>query len=78
MRHHVQLALAVTAAVAAVLCWQQVTSLVDIAPVTDGQPATVSVVYNPRLMFAVWLLAVAAGVLAVLGSAGLLRRRRRP
>lgn len=78
MRHLVQLVLAAAAAVAAVLCWLQVTSLVDIAPVTDGQPATVSVVYSPPLMLLVWVLAVAAGVLAVLGAAGLLRRRHRP
>ena len=58
------------------LCWLQVTGLVDVAPVTDGQPATVSQVYNPPLMLVVWLLAVAAGVLAVLGVAGLLRRHR--
>lgn len=75
MRHVVQLALAVAAAAGAVLCWLRVTSLVDVAPVTDGQPATVSVVYNPPLMLTVWLLAVAAGVLAVLGVAGLVRRR---
>ncbi len=76
MRHVVQLTLAAVAAVGAVLCWLQVTGLVDVAPVTDGQPATVSQVYNPPLMLVVWLLAVAAGVLAVLGVAGLLRRHR--
>ncbi len=75
MRHLVQLTLAVVAAAGAVLCWLQITSLVDVAPVTDGQPATVSQVYNPPLMLVVWLLAVAAGVLMVLGVAGLLRRR---
>ena len=75
MRHVVQLTLAAVAAAGAVLCWLQVISLVDVAPVTDGQPATVSAVYNPPLMLLVWLLAVAAGVLAVLGVAGLARRR---
>ena len=40
------------------------------APVTDGQPATVSAVYSPPLMLLVWVLAVAAGVLAVLGVLG--------
>lgn len=75
MRHVVQLTLAAVAAAGAVLCWLQVISLVDVAPVTDGQPATVSHVYNPPLMLVVWLLAVAAGVLAVLGVAGLARRR---
>lgn len=75
MRHVVQLTLAAIAAAGAVLCWLQITSLVDVAPVTDGQPATVSHVYNPPLMLVVWVLAVAAGVLAVLGVAGWLRRR---
>lgn len=76
MRHVVQLVLAAAAAAGAVLCWLQVTSLVDVPPIADGQPATVSVVYDPPLMFLVWLLATTAGVLAVLGVAGL--RRRRP
>lgn len=75
MRHAVQLVLAVVAAAGAVLCWLHVTSLVDVPPITDGKPATVSVVYDPPLMFLVWLLATTAGVLAVLGVAGLRRRR---
>lgn len=80
MRHIVQLLLAAAAAAGSVLCWPRMSSLVDVAPVTDGQPGTVSVVYDPPVMFGVWLLAVAAGVLAVLGITGLLRRRagRRP
>ena len=75
--HVIQLVLAAAAAVGAALCWSQVTSLVDVAPVTEGQPATVSVVYDPPLMFLAWALATTAGVLAVLGVAGL-RRRRQP
>ena len=74
MRHRVQLLLAAAAAAGAVLCWLQVTSLVDVPPVTDGQPATVSVVYDPPLMILTWLLATTAGVLAVVGVAGLRRR----
>lgn len=73
-RHIVQLVLAVLAAVGAVLVWLSVTSVVDVAPVAEGQPATVSVVYDPPMMLAVWSLATAAGVLAVLGIAGLRRR----
>ena len=69
-----QLLLAAAAATGAVLCWLQVTSLVDVPPVTDGQPATVSVVYDPPLMILTWLLATTAGVLAVVGVAGLRRR----
>lgn len=78
MKQVVQLVLAVAAAVAAVLCWLQIKSFVDVPPVTEGQPATVSVVYDPPLMFLAWALATVAGVLAVLGVAGLRRRRRRP
>jgi hypothetical protein len=77
MKPAVQVALALVAIVAAVLCWQQVTSLVDVPPVIEGQPATVSVVYDPPLMMLSWLLATAGGVLAVLGIAGLRRRPHR-
>ena len=62
---------------AAVLCWLQVTSLVDVPPIIEGEPATVSVVYDPPLMMLSWVLATVGGVLAVLGVAGLLRNRKR-
>ena len=75
-RHIVQLVVAVIAAATAAVCWSQVRSLVDVAPITDGQPATVSVVYNPPLMMLCWLLATVAGVLVVLGIGGLRRVRR--
>ena len=74
-RHIVQLMLALTAAIGAVLAWLAVKSFVDVAPVTEGQPATVSVVYDPPLMMLAWLLGTTAGVLAVLGVAGLRRGR---
>ncbi len=73
--HTVQLVMGVVAIAAAVLGWLQVTSLVDVPPVTEGQPATVSVVYDPPLMMLSWLLATVGGVLAVLGAAGLRRDR---
>lgn len=75
MKHAVQLVLAVGALAGAVVCWLNVKSLVDVPPVTEGQPATVSVVYDPPLMVLAWLLATTAGVLAVLGVAGVRRRR---
>ncbi len=77
MKHTVQTLLAGAAIVAAVLCWMQVTSLVDVPPVTEGQPPTVSVVYDPPLMMLSWLLATVGGVLGVLGVAGLRRSRKR-
>ena len=76
IRHGGQLLAAVAAVAGAVLCWLQVTSLVDVAPVTDGQPATVSAVYDPPMMVATLALATAAGVLGVLGVAGLRRAAR--
>ncbi len=72
-----QLVLAVLAAAGAVVSWMQVRSIVDVAPVTDGQPATTSVLYDPPLMVLTMVLATAAGVLLVLGVAGLVRARRR-
>ena len=75
-RHRVQLVLALVALAGALWCWPRISAPVDIAPVTDGQPATVSVVYDPPMMLLVWFLATAAGVLGVLGVAGL--RRRHP
>lgn len=74
-RYVVQLVLALAAVVGAVVCWPRISYTVDVAPVTDGQPATVSVVYEPPMMLLIWLLLAAAGVLTVLGLAGLRRRR---
>lgn len=74
-RHVVQLVLAVAAAAGAVTCWPWISSTVDVAPITEGQPATVSVVYEPPMMLLVWLLLTVAGVLGVLGLAGVRRCR---
>ena len=74
-RHVVQLVLASIAAVAAAVLWSQVRTWVDVPPITDGQPATVSVVYNPPQMMLAWLLATLAGVLVVLAVSGLRRVR---
>lgn len=77
MKPTVLLLVGVAVIAAAVLCWLQVTSLVDVPPVIEGEPATVSVVYDPPLMMLSWVLATLGGVLAVLGVAGLLRNRKR-
>jgi hypothetical protein len=76
-RHVAQVVLAVAAAAGAALSWSQAQSLVGVAPVTEGQPATVSVVYDPPMMVLTLMLATAAGVLAILGIAGLRRGTRR-
>jgi hypothetical protein len=75
LRYRVYLVLAFMAAAGAGLSWSGVRRLVDVPPIIDGQPATVSVAYDPPLMMLAWLLATLAGVLSVLGVAGLRRRR---
>lgn len=70
-----QLVLATLALIGAVLSWLQVRSIVEVSPIADGQPATTSVVYSPPMMLLTMLLATAAGVLLVLGVAGLRRAR---
>lgn len=70
-----QLVVAVLAGVAAALLWPSISTPVDVAPVTEGQPATVSIVYHAPVLLLVWLLATTAGVLVVLGVAGVRRRR---
>ncbi|MCB0923902.1 MAG: hypothetical protein KDB50_05050 [Mycobacterium sp.] len=74
-RHGVQLLLAAAAAAGAVVCWPWISTMVDVAPVTEGEPSTVSVVYHPPVMLLIWLLLTVAGVLVVLGLAGLRRGR---
>lgn len=75
MKPVVHFSLAAVAAIGALLCWLRVTSLVDVPPIADGQPGTVSVVYDPPLMLLTWVLATTAGVLGVLGVAAVRRRR---
>jgi hypothetical protein len=70
----VQLLLGVLSLAGAVLCWQQVRRVVDVEPVAKGEPATTSIAYYPPLMFLTMLLVTIAGVLLVLGIAGLRRR----
>jgi len=76
LRHVAQAVLAVAAAAGAALSWAQVRSLVEVVPVTEGQPATVSAVYDPPMMMLTLVLVTAAGVLAILGIAGLRRAAR--
>lgn len=76
MRHIIALVLAVVALVGGVASGLAARSLVYVAPVADGQPSTTSVAYDPPLMALTWLLVTAAGVLTVLGVAGLVRARR--
>ena len=76
MRHIIQVVLAALALAAAVVTGLSARSVAVVAPVTDGQPSTTSAVFDPPLMMLTWLLVTSAGVLAVLGVAGLVRARR--
>ncbi len=71
----VELALACAALVGAGLSWAHARYTVRVAPVADGQPFTTSLVYNPQLLLLTLVLVTAAGVLAVVGIARLLRAR---
>ncbi|RUP02050.1 MAG: hypothetical protein EKK34_26270 [Mycobacterium sp.] len=69
----VELALAAAALVATGFSWLQTRSTIAVAPVADGQPTTMSVVYDPQQLVLTLLLATVAGIFAVLG---LIRLRR--
>ncbi len=64
---------ACAAAAGCALSWLNVRSTVSVAPITDGEPSTTSVVYDPPLLLLTLLLATVAGVLAVVGAARLRR-----
>ena len=68
-----ELLLAGCLAVGCVLSWVAAGSQVVVAPVLDGEPTTMSTVYDPPLLMLALLLAAAAGVLAVLGVSRLCR-----
>src|SRR6476620_2479959 len=70
-----QLILAVLAAAGCAWSWAGAQSVVEVAPVIDGEPTTTSVVYDAPLLTLALLLAAVAGVLVVLAVANLRRRR---
>lgn len=78
LRSLAELGLAAVAAAGCAASWLQVRYLVLVAPVIDGEPATTSVGYHPRMLLLALLLATVAGVLAVVGTARLRRARSRP
>lgn len=78
LRAVVELGLACAAVLGSALSWAHTRSTMPVAPVADGQPATTSVVYDPALLLLTLLLATAAGVLAVVGTARLRRASRPP
>jgi len=76
LKHWIQLILAALAVAGAAVSWTQVSSIVDVAPVAPGQPATTSVAYYAPMLMLTLVLATTAGVLIVLGIAGLRRRKQ--
>ncbi|BBX40285.1 hypothetical protein [Mycobacterium simiae] len=75
IRALLELGLAGVALVGVGVCWLHARHTVAVAPVTDGQPSTTALVYNPQLLLLAMLLAMTAAVLAVLGTARLRRAR---
>lgn len=71
----VELVVAGVALVGVGVSWLHARHIVNVAPITDGQPSTTALVYNPQLLLLALLLALVAGVLAVLGIARLWRAR---
>jgi hypothetical protein len=69
----VELVLAALAAVGCVVSWLAARSADLAAPVIPSEPAMPTVTYDPSLIVLAVLLATLAGVLAVLGVAGLRR-----
>jgi hypothetical protein len=76
IRALVELGLAILAVAGAVVCWLHSRQAVAVAPIAEGQPATMSVVYDPQQLLLTTLLAMVAGVLAVAGAARLRRALR--
>lgn len=77
-RATVELALAVLAAVGCVLSWLSASRQVVVAPLLEGQPSTMSLVYDTPMLTLSLLLATVAGVLVVLAVARLRRRSPSP
>lgn len=74
-RAGVELFLACAALAGSAASWSRTRSTVAVAPVIDGQPVTLSVVYHPQPLVLTLLLATIAGVLSVVGTARLRRAR---
>ncbi|MDT5225073.1 MAG: hypothetical protein QOG19_2480 [Mycobacterium sp.] len=69
----VELILAAAALVASALSWIDTRSVIAVAPVAEGQPTTMSVVYDPQQLLLTLLLATVAGIFIVVGVARMRR-----
>jgi hypothetical protein len=72
----VELGVACAAVAGVALCWLHSRHIVIIAPIADGQPSTTALVYDSQLLLLTMLLAIVAGVLAVVGVTTLVWSRR--
>ncbi|KBZ68428.1 hypothetical protein ACRU13_03260 [Mycobacterium colombiense] len=76
-RATLEFGLACVALVCSGLTWWHSHHTVTVAPIADGQPSTTSLSYDPQLLLLTLVLLTSAGVLAVIGTARLLRARSR-
>jgi hypothetical protein len=67
--------LAVAAAVGCVELWLLSRSMSVIPPISDGEPATTSLAYDPQWLVLAFVLGTVAGVLLVIGIARGIRSR---
>lgn len=74
-RGGLELVVAVVAALAAALSWTATRSVIEVAPVADGQPPTMSVIYDPQQLVLTLLLATVAGIFVVVALTRLRRSR---
>ena len=74
-RATIELVVACAAFVCSGLTWSHSHHTVSVAPIADGQPSTMSLVYDPQLLLMTLVLLTTAGVLAVVGIARLRRAR---
>ncbi|MGN6338459.1 hypothetical protein [Mycobacterium sp.] len=74
-RATIELVVACAAFVCSGLTWSHSHHTVSVAPIADGQPSTMSLVYDPQLLLLTLVLLTTAGVLAVVGIARLRRAR---
>jgi hypothetical protein len=71
-----ELVLAVLSAFGCICSWLAAKTVVEVAPVIDGEPVTTSLVFDPPMLTLAFLLATIAGTSAVLGFANIRRDRR--
>ena len=71
----VELVVALAATIGSVLSWLAAVTTMQVPPIIEGEPTTISVVYSPPLLTLSLLLATVAGVLVVLGVVRMRRGR---